>query len=134
VERKETDEAIQQLTTTFEKAKQQEEAELQKDVEKFQKELAGGGNVGDAVQSLRLVTMTRERRKEAKIEQMKQDMERKVNTIQTRQNVSIQKIQTWYKLWAVLLPPVAPLLVALGVFLGRRAQEHEGVSRSRLRS
>jgi hypothetical protein len=78
--------------------------------------------------------MARERRRDAKIEQMKQELERKVNTIQTKQNVGIQKIQSWYKLWAVLLPPVLPLLVALGVFLGRRAQEHEGVSRSRLRS
>ena len=120
VERKETDEAIQQLTTVFEKSKQQEEQQAQKDAEKFEKELAHGGNVMESMQSLAFAKMAQERRKEAKIEQMKQELERKVNAIQTRQNVSIQRIQSWYKLWAVLLPPVPPLLVALGVFLSRR--------------
>jgi ABC-2 type transport system permease protein len=134
VERQETDKLIQQLTSDFEKSKRQEEAESQKDAEKFEKDLAHGGNVMESMQSLAFAKMARERQKEAKIEQMKQEMERKVTTIQTRQNVSIQRVQSWYKLWAVLLPPVPPLLVALGVFLSRRAQEHEGVSRSRLRS
>jgi ABC-2 type transport system permease protein len=133
-ERKETDETIQQLTSVFEKTKRQEEAESQKDAEKFEKELAHGGNVMESMQTLAFAKMARERRRDAKIEQMKQDLERQVNAIQTKQNVSIQKIQSWYKLWAILLPPVPPLLVALGVFLSRRAQEHEGVSRSRLRS
>jgi ABC-2 type transport system permease protein len=36
-------------------------------------------------------------------------------------------------LWAVLLPPIPPLLVAIVVFFTRRAKEREGVSRSRLR-
>jgi ABC-2 type transport system permease protein len=133
-QRKATDELIQQATTEFNKAKDQEDRESQKDIEKFQKDLAQGGKVADAMQVVQLSVRTRERRKEAKIEQMKQDLERKIDAIQTRQNLSIQKIQRTYKCWAVLLPPVLPLLLALGVFLNRRAQEHEGVSRSRLRS
>jgi ABC-2 type transport system permease protein len=36
-------------------------------------------------------------------------------------------------MWAVVLPPIPPLLVALVVFFTRRAREREGVSRARLR-
>ena len=38
------------------------------------------------------------------------------------------KVQDCYKLWAVLLPPIPPLIVALVVFFNRRASEREGVS------
>ena len=42
-------------------------------------------------------------------------------------------MQGAYKLWAVLIPPIPPLLVAGFVFLNRRAKEREGVSSKRLR-
>jgi ABC-2 type transport system permease protein len=42
-------------------------------------------------------------------------------------------VQNQYKLWAVLLPPIPPLLVALVVLMARRAKEREGVAGSRLR-
>ena len=42
-------------------------------------------------------------------------------------------MQDKYKLWAVILPPIPPLLVGLGVYFSRRAKEREGVARSRLR-
>jgi hypothetical protein len=43
-------------------------------------------------------------------------------------------VQNSYKFWAVVLPPLPLLGLALGVFFIRRANEHEGVSKSRLRS
>jgi ABC-2 type transport system permease protein len=42
-------------------------------------------------------------------------------------------VQDDYKLWAVLLPPIPPLIVAGIVFFNRRANEREGVSKARLR-
>ena len=42
-------------------------------------------------------------------------------------------MQDQYKMWAVLLPPIPPLLVAIAVFITRRGGEREGVARSRLR-
>jgi ABC-2 type transport system permease protein len=42
-------------------------------------------------------------------------------------------VQDKYKLWAVLLPPIPPLIVAFVVFFNRRANEREGVSKARLR-
>jgi ABC-2 type transport system permease protein len=45
----------------------------------------------------------------------------------------VDAVQRQYKLWAVLLPPIPPLLVAVIVFFTRRSREREGVARSRLR-
>jgi hypothetical protein len=42
-------------------------------------------------------------------------------------------VQNNYKLLAVLLPPLLPLVVGIAVFFNRRAAEREGVERSRLR-
>jgi ABC-2 type transport system permease protein len=45
----------------------------------------------------------------------------------------VRNVQDRYKLWAVLLPPIPPLIVAFVVFFNRRASEREGVSKARLR-
>jgi ABC-2 type transport system permease protein len=42
-------------------------------------------------------------------------------------------VQDQCKIWAVLLPPIPPLIVAAVVFFTRRVREREGVARSRLR-
>jgi ABC-2 type transport system permease protein len=43
-------------------------------------------------------------------------------------------VQDTYKMWAVLLPPIPPLMLAVIVFFTRRVREREGIARSRLRS
>ena len=52
---------------------------------------------------------------------------------QTNLELAVRKVQDDYKLWAVLLPPIPPLIVALVVFFNRRASEREGVNKARLR-
>ena len=42
-------------------------------------------------------------------------------------------MQGTYQAWAVLVPPIPLLVVALGVFIYRRVKEREGVSSQRLR-
>jgi hypothetical protein len=74
------------------------------------------------------------KRIETKVEQLQQDLKKKMNQIETEQNVLIRAVQSRYKMSAVLLPPIPWLAVAVGVFFIRRRQEREGVSKSRLRS
>ena len=74
-----------------------------------------------------------QRRLEAKTEQFRQQRDRQVNQIETELALQIRRVQDQYKLWAVLLPPIPPLLLAVLVFLNRRMREREGVARSRLR-
>jgi ABC-2 type transport system permease protein len=63
--------------------------------------------------------------------QMKRDKE--VRQIERELTLSIRKVQDWYKMWALLLPPILPMLIGVVVFYNRRANEREGVSKSRLR-
>jgi ABC-2 type transport system permease protein len=74
-----------------------------------------------------------ERQRESRIEQLRQEKERKINKIETELALTVRHVQDQYKMWAVLLPPIPPLLVAVIVFFTRRAREREGVARSRLR-
>ena len=85
-----------------------------------------------AIQLL-LMQQDLERRKTAKMEQLKQEKKRNTDEIETDLALKVRQVQDQYKLWAVLLPPILPLVVAVIVFFTRRAREREGVSRSRLR-
>jgi len=46
---------------------------------------------------------------------------------------SIGKIQNYYKLLAVFVPPIPPLLVGIIVMVSRRLRERDGISKTRLR-
>jgi ABC-2 type transport system permease protein len=46
---------------------------------------------------------------------------------------SIGKIQNYYKLLAVFVPPIPPLLVGIVVMVSRRLREREGISKNRLK-
>ncbi len=61
------------------------------------------------------------------------ERDQKINKIETDLALKVKQVQDRYKMWAVLLPPIPPLLVAVFVFFSRRAREREGVARSRLR-
>ncbi len=70
---------------------------------------------------------------EVKLETLKDERDRELKSAQRTLDQNIHRVQDWYKLWAVLLPPIPPLIVAFIVFFNRRAGEREGVSRARLR-
>ena len=72
-----------------------------------------------------------------KLEDQKTENHQKYNEeirkINDAQEAKILGMQGTYKLWAVIIPPIPPLLVAAFVFFHRRAKEREGVSSKRLR-
>jgi ABC-2 type transport system permease protein len=74
-----------------------------------------------------------ERRKQATLRRLTQETEKEIKKIRTDQALKERALQDTYKRWAVILPPILPLLVALGVFFTRRMREREGVARSRFR-
>lgn len=59
---------------------------------------------------------------------------RDIEKAERDQQIELRRVQDRYKMWAVVLPPILPLAVAVFVFLRRRLREREGVSRSRLKS
>ncbi len=74
-----------------------------------------------------------ERQRTVKLEQAKLEKDAEINASETALNLEVKSVQSYYKMWAVVLPPIPPLLVALVVFFTRRAREREGVAQSRLR-
>lgn len=87
----------------------------------------------EMLQELSMLEETGNQRIQARTEQLQRERDQKVNKIDTDLNVLIRKVQDQYKRWAVLLPPIPPLLIGLAVFFVRRAREREGVARSRLK-
>ncbi len=63
-----------------------------------------------------------ETRRSRNLKQIEYDLEQEVRTVQGR-----------YKKYAILIPPIPPLLVALYVFFRRRETEREGIVKERLR-
>ncbi len=68
---------------------------------------------------------------ERRIEELRNETREKMRSIQLDAELKIQDIQRKFKLMAVLLPPIPPLLVGLIVFTKRRLREREGISKAR---
>jgi ABC-2 type transport system permease protein len=58
---------------------------------------------------------------------------REVKQIRYDLEQDIRSVQDMYKMFAILIPPIPPLLLALAVFFRRRELERQGVARERLR-
>ncbi|MEM9657329.1 MAG: Gldg family protein, partial [Planctomycetota bacterium] len=67
------------------------------------------------------------------MKKLEQDQERKVKQIRYDTKQKIRKVEDEYKLYAVLVPPILPLLLAVAVYFRRREAERQGVARERLR-
>ncbi len=66
-------------------------------------------------------------------DRLTRDFERNEEINDRELNSDLRHEQNFYKLAAVLVPPIFPFIIAAFVFFSRRAQEREGVSKSRLR-
>lgn len=125
-------EKTQELQQNFEAEKEKAQKEFDKeldDLRKKSKEL-------DEITLAQMVAMKQEagsRRLQTKISQLKKDYDKQVTASDRELNIEINREQNRIKWWAVVLPPIPPLLVGLGVYFNRRAREREGVSKARLR-
>jgi ABC-2 type transport system permease protein len=69
----------------------------------------------------------------AEIKALEANRSRKVKQIQYQLEQDVRAEQDRSKLYAILIPPVLPLVLALYVFFGRRKTEREGIAQDRLR-
>jgi ABC-2 type transport system permease protein len=114
---------------------QKAEEDERKVVEEKVKELQSQQNT-DTMQLLIQVQMIQNdlnRKMEAKLDRIKKDKKQEYDKIETDLNTKKQQYQKQYKIWALILPPIPPLFVAIAVFSLRRKREREGVAKSRLR-
>ncbi|MFO0263750.1 MAG: hypothetical protein ACK53V_19140, partial [Planctomycetota bacterium] len=66
-----------------------------------------------------------------RMEELGNGVQEKIRAIELDAELKIQQIQRGFKLAAVVLPPIPPLLVGLIVFTRRRLREREGISKAR---
>lgn len=71
--------------------------------------------------------------KEMRDQQLQRDFDRDVEAINREYYGDVRREENWYKMMAMIVPPIFPALVAVFVFFRRRAEEREGVAKSRLR-
>ena len=115
----------------FDKSQQREQEAFEKKI----RDLQSRQNV-DPQQMLIEVSVAQEtgqRRLNAENERLERERDTAINKIETDLALEIRRVQDSYKLWAVLFPPILPLVLALGVFIYRRVREREGVAQARLR-
>jgi ABC-2 type transport system permease protein len=72
------------------------------------------------------------RRFEVAVERLEKEQSEKFDAMRKKYDLQVERIQNEYKFWAVLLPPIPPLLVGIIVYFRRRLLEREGVSKNRL--
>jgi ABC-2 type transport system permease protein len=87
----------------------------------------------DVPEELRMTLEEGDRRLEEKDAQARQTKEQKIEEIDTALTTQVNQVRRMIKTWAVLMPPIPPLVVAVVVFFTRRAREREGIDPSRLR-
>lgn len=66
-----------------------------------------------------------------RMEELGNGVQENIRAIELDAELKIQQIQRGFKLAAVVLPPIPPLLVGLVVFTRRRLREREGISKAR---
>lgn len=129
--KQEAADAREEYTKKYEAQEQEEQKAFEDKIAELKKRK--GIDPQQALIEVAMMQQDLERRREAKLEQARREKEKEISRSETALNLEIKRVQGHYKLWAVLLPPIPPLLVALVVFFTRRAREREGVARSRLR-
>jgi ABC-2 type transport system permease protein len=133
--RKETNELREKIDKEFDKAQKDEEKKLNDEIEKLRKDYAEQQLDQQAILQRVEIALTRgQKSMSEKIAALEQKKKREENKIDTDLTVQVRRVQDRYKMWAVIFPPIAPLVLAVVVFISRRVREREGVSRSRLRS
>lgn len=73
-------------------------------------------------------------RLQEQLNEQENQMKEEERRIRMDAEIAIQKIQSQFKVMAVLLPPIPPMILGLIVFTRRRLREREGISKARLRT
>jgi ABC-2 type transport system permease protein len=116
--------------------------EIQKEIDEAQKRFQ---EKIDAVSKMEGLSETARRQREEAVRLREQDrLKAEMTALETKRSrrlkqidydldQEVRSVQDLYKLFAILIPPIPPLLLALWVFFRRRGAEQEGIAKSRLR-
>jgi ABC-2 type transport system permease protein len=125
------DKAREKFQTDFENARIKAQAGFDQKIQELQKRT--GVDQRQAAIDVLAAQQQGQRELDVKLETLKNERDQSLKSAQRELDKTVHSVQDRYKLWAILLPPIPPLIVGFIVFFNRRAREREGVSRARLR-
>ncbi|MHC5113637.1 MAG: Gldg family protein [Planctomycetota bacterium] len=131
VARTAADEERRRFLDAFEEQRSAEESKLQAEIDQLQQR--EGIDAREMRLEVAMRTEVGQNRLEARIEELERERDQEVERIERDLAIEIRRVQNTYKLAAVGLPPIPPLIVALIVAVRRRSLERIGVPRSRMR-
>jgi ABC-2 type transport system permease protein len=128
----------------FNKEVREAEEENQKSMAKFQERVSAVQKEGFAdpskyqeyislVQQQQSQQVNLARKLQVKRDLYKAEKDKEVEKSRRAAESEVIKLQNTYKMLAIFLPPILPLLVGASVFVSRRVREREGISKNRLR-
>ncbi|TWT31822.1 Gldg family protein [Blastopirellula retiformator] len=130
----------------FEAEKEAKEAEINKPVEELedlmakmqQKQATQQLTAEDQIELTKLAKRVQEqqsvaqRKLQVEAERITKELQETQQRIQRELDRQVLKTQNTFKMFAVVLPPIPPILVGLIVFVIRRIKEREGLSKDRI--
>lgn len=137
VKRRDYQQAYDAAVQEIEDQNSQQISELEARVRRLQQEgatsVAKQRELVEAIQSFQQRSENLNRRLE--VERIKLEQQRDANIREAQREADNEKrsIQNYYKMLAVFIPPIPPLVVGVVVFVSRRLREREGISKTRLR-
>lgn len=123
--------AREKFQKDFDDAQLKAQREFEAKIEKLRQR--EGVNQQQAAIDILAAQQQGQRELDVRLETLRKERDESLKSAQRELDREVHSQQDWYKLWAILLPPIPPLIVGLIVFFNRRAREREGVSRARLR-
>jgi len=131
IARSAADDQRRRFLDAFEEQRATEEAKLQAEINQLQRR--EGIDAREMSLEVQMKTEIGQNRLEARIEELERERDQDVERIERDLAIEIRRVQNTYKLAAVGLPPIPPLIVALVIAVRRRSMERIGVPRSRMR-
>ncbi|MCG8586140.1 MAG: Gldg family protein [Pirellulales bacterium] len=140
--RKRTDEEEDKYRTEFRmkiEDLERERDQIQAKIDEVQDEFENASDISERKKLLAKRTALRmtfdDAQKQFQYDRIQEQRKRDeaIEKMQDELKTEIESLEDHYKWLAVVLPPIPPLLVAIGVYFTRRAREKEGVSKNRLR-
>jgi ABC-2 type transport system permease protein len=129
-----TNQNLKKLQDDFNSAVEGEQKKLSSAIEKLRAQYTTGSlSETEVAQRLATMVMVLQKKFEADEEQLRRDLNIAVSKAEVELNEYIRGVKGRYKLAAVAIPPIPPLLIAMTVFFIRRVRETEGIPKSRLK-
>ena len=104
---------------------------MQKKIDEVESRKELGSGEKDVL--LEQVRIREQQKLDAEVDALAAQRRRQIKEIAYERDQEIRAVQDRYKMYAILVPPIPPLLLALAVFFRRRELERQGVARERLK-